>query len=116
MREDLYIKVKKFSLRYDFYLYFDVRDYFADRLFIKNEVRVYYDGEYARENSPFVPIICHVRKRDSHRFLTALRELKKTMIICGYPHYEEEISALLDELDEGYEMLHPEECSEKLSD
>ena len=93
-------------------LYFDVRDYLADRLFIKHQVTVYYDGEYEREAFPYVPIICHVRKRDSHKFLAALRELKRNMIICGYPHYEEEISKFMDDLDDGYDKLHPEQAKE----
>ena len=35
-----YIPLKKFSLKYKYFCYFDIRDYVADNLFAKNNVSV----------------------------------------------------------------------------
>ena len=34
--------LEKFSLLYDYYAYFDTKEYLADSLFIKHKVRVHY--------------------------------------------------------------------------
>ncbi len=48
MREKLYWTIRKFSLRYDYFLFFDTTPYLADQLFIRHKVRVWFDQEYAR--------------------------------------------------------------------
>ena len=90
--EKQYLKVRRFSPRSlfcDYYMFFDVRQYLADQLFIQHGVRVWFDREYAREGSPYLAVFCHVRKKDHAEFLTALEELKKKMLLCGYTDYVE---------------------------
>lgn len=86
--------LEKFSLLYDYYAYFDTKDYLADNLFIKHKVRVGFMQEYAHAGTEYIVILCRCRKRDSGAFCTALEELPNKMLICGhrdYPQFCEEI-------------------------
>ena len=101
-REKLYLTFSKFSIRslfYDYFMFFDTTPYLADQLFIRHEVRVWFDSEYAKEGSPYLAIFCHVRKKDVPKFLAALEDLKKSMMLCGHPNYEAEISRFMDNVE-----------------
>ena len=100
MNKEMYLKIRKPSLRYDYFLFFDTPEYLADQLFIKQKVRVWFDKEYAKDGSPFLAILCHVKKKDSAKFIAALDALKNKMILCGYPEYEAEIQKMMRHLEE----------------
>ena len=100
MKKEMYLKIKKPSLRYDYFLFFDTPEYLADQLFIKQKVRVWFNQEYAKEGSPFLAIFCRVKKKDSAKFLAALDALKNKMILCGYPEYEAEVQKMIRHLEE----------------
>ena len=99
MREKLYWTIKKFSLRFAYFAFFDTTPYLANQLFIKHEVRVWFDKEFAREGSPYIVVLCHVRKGDVPQFLAALEDLKRSMMLCGYPEYQSEVSTFMDEVE-----------------
>ena len=100
MKKDMYLKIRKPSFRYDYFLFFDTPEYLADQLFIKQKVRVWFNQEYAKEGSPFLAIFCRVKKKDSAKFLAALDALKNKMILCGYPEYEAEVQKMIRHLEE----------------
>ena len=100
MNKEMYLKIRKPSLRYDYFLFFDTPEYLADQLFIKQKVRVWFDKEYAKEGSPFLAILCHVKKKYSAKFIAALDALKNKMILCGYPEYEAEVQKMMRHLEE----------------
>ena len=99
MREKLYWTIEKFSFRYDYFMFFDTTPYLADQLFIRHQVRVWFDSEYAKEGSPYLAIFCHVIKKDVPKFLAALEDLKKSMMLCGHPNYEADISSFMDNVE-----------------
>ena len=99
MRKKLYWTIRKFSLRYAYFMFFDTTPYLADQLFIRHKVRVWFEREYTRKDSLYIAIFCHVRKKDVPQFLEALEDLKKSMILCGHPEYEAEISSFMDEME-----------------
>lgn len=103
MQEGIYLKIKKLSLRYDYFLFFDTSEYLADQLFIRQKVRVWFDEEYAKKGSRFLAILCHVKKKDSHRFIDAIAALRNKMLLCGYPEYETEVQKMLSHLEEAKE-------------
>ncbi len=109
MKKEMYLKIKKPSLRYDYFLFFDTPEYLADQLFIKQRVRVWFDKEYAKESSPFLAILCHVKKKNSAKFLAALGALKNKMILCGYPEYEAEVQKMMCHLEEAKGDAHTNE-------
>ena len=49
------------------------------------------------------------QKRDVPEFLAALGELKNSMMLCGHPHYVEEISSFMDEMKKLKGALHGDE-------
>lgn len=105
-----YFTLEKFSLLYDYYAFIDVPDYYADQLFIRHQVTVRFGNEYRHPDQPYVIIFCKVRKRDSERFLSALSELNRKMILCGYPSYEEFFSDFIAKMSEGAKKLREKRC------
>lgn len=99
MHKDLYLKLEKFSLRYAYFLFFDTKEYLADSLFIRHQVRVWFEREYEKDGTPLLAICCHVKKKDVPAFLSALEDLRDKMILCGYPEYEQDVRAMLDSLE-----------------
>ena len=98
MQKEIYLEIKRVSLRYDYFLFFDASEYLADQLFIRQKVRVWFDEEYAKKGSRFLAILCHVKKKDSHRFIDAIAALRNKMLLCGYPEYEAEVQKMLRHL------------------
>ena len=103
LQEGIYLKIRKVSLRYNYFLFYDTSEYLADQLFIRQKVRVWFDEEYAKEGSRFLAILCHVKKRDSHRFIDAIAALRNKILLCGYPEYETEVQKMLSHLEEAKE-------------
>lgn len=58
MSQPLYWSIEKFSLRYAYFLFFDTIPYLADQLFIRRQIRVWFDREYAKKDSPCGPVPC----------------------------------------------------------
>ena len=77
MRNELYLRIKKPSLRYAYFLYFDIEPYLADQLFIRRKIRVWFDSHFAKQGAPYLGILCHVRKKNVPAFLATLEDLKK---------------------------------------
>ena len=100
MKKDMYLKLRKLSLRYNYFLFFDTAEYLADQLFIKQMIQVWFDMECEKKGSPFQAILCHVKKKDTAKFLAALDALKDKMILCGYPEYEAEVQKMMCHLEE----------------
>ena len=98
MQKEIYLKIRRVSLRYDYFLFFDASEYLADQLFIRQKVRVWFDEENAKKGSRFLAILCHVKKKDSHRFIDAIAALRNKMLLCGYPEYEAEVQKMLRHL------------------
>jgi len=93
-----YIKFESLSFLYDHYAFVDVPQYYADQLFIKHEVTVRFGREYSHPEHPFIVIFCKVSKRDKERFLSALEELERKMILCGYPQYNQFCQGVLGKM------------------
>ena len=100
-----YLTLEKFSLMYGYYAFIDVPDYYADHLFIQHQVRVRFGNEYSHPDQPYVFIFCKVRKRDRERFLFALAELNRKMLLCGYPGYEDFCRSFIFQMNSGAKAL-----------
>ena len=85
LREKLYLTISKFSIRslfYDYFMFFDTTPYLADQLFIRHEVRVWFDSEYAKElakklsdkyNTSVMPINCESATSEKRTFRSSLQ-------------------------------------------
>lgn len=100
--------LEKFSLLYDYYAYFDTKDYLADNLFIKHKVTVHFMQEYAHDGTEYIVILCKCRKRDSAAFCAALQELPKKMLICGHRDYMEFCKEIKAKAEEGRKQMRRE--------
>ena len=82
-----YWKIDRLSPFFFYFMFCDVKEYLADRLFIRHKVRVWFGKEFHKKDCPFVMIFCKVRKKDLGRFVAALDDMERTMILKGYPEY-----------------------------
>lgn len=96
-----YFAFKEYSLLYDHYAFVDVPEYYADQLFIQHQVRVHFGHEYKHPPRPYVVIFCKVRKRDRDRFLAALSDLERKMILCGRLEYETVCKDIIELINKG---------------
>lgn len=92
-----YIRLEKKSITYAYFLFIDVTEYLADRIFIKHKVKVGFGKEYAKEGSKYLCISCKIKKRDEGKFLEALEELKNIMLLCGYVDYLDFCASIIGE-------------------
>lgn len=99
--QEYYQHIDRLSLCYHYYAFLDTKEYLADQLFIKHQVRVHFREEYGRKDSQYRVIVCRVRKRDQTRFLAALEELPKRMLLLGHTDYLETCYTLWDNLHQG---------------
>ena len=109
MQEELYLKIRKPSARYAYYFFFDTTPYLADQIFIRHKIRGWFEKEFAKEDSPYCGIFCRVRKNDAPVFESCMEELKRNMLICGHPDYEQEILKLLKGFDHLKGMVNSNE-------
>ena len=100
--------LEKFSLLYDYYAYFDTKDYLADNLFIKHKVTVHFMQEHTQDDTEYIVILCKCRKRGSAAFCTALEELPNKMLICGHKDYMEFCKEIKARTEEGRKQMRRE--------
>ena len=105
-----YLTLERFSLLYDHYAFIDVPKYYADQLFIRHQVTVRFGKEFQHPDHPYAVIFCKVRKRDRDKFLSALSELNRKMILCGYPGYEEFCASFIAKMNNGARALRGKRC------
>ena len=105
-----YLALAQCSLLYDHFAFVDVPEYYADQLFIRHQVTVRFGNEYQHPDHPYVIIFCKVRKRDRDRFLAALSDLNRKMLLCGYPGYEEFCASFIAKMNGGAKALREKRC------
>lgn len=85
-----YLKLKGASPFRAEFVYVDVPEYIADKLFIKHKVFVKFaKDQIRRPGDPYVIVFCSVRKKDVGKFTAALEELPEAMLQNGYEDYME---------------------------
>ena len=82
------------------FIYIDGPEYLADKLFEKNGIRPYLVRELSGDETAYIAISCIIRKSKTGEFLSAMHELQKNMVICGYNDYEEFCRDLFSTLTE----------------
>ncbi len=105
-----YLELEQYSLLYDHFAFVDVPGYYADQLFIRHQVTVHFGKEFQHPDQLYVVIFCKVRKQDRNRFLSALSDLNRKMILCGYPGYEEFCASFITKMYDGAKALRKERC------
>lgn len=99
-----YYKLNSASPFTNEFVYVDLPEYLADRLFIKHMVKVKFDKDQMRRpGDPYVVVFCKVRKKDTGKFLAALDELPEKMHLHGHKDYEEYCQKVFGILKHGKE-------------
>ena len=80
-------KLRYISLRSVRYAYLDTREYLADALLAKRQVRVRFGQEMSKRGEPYLIVSCKIKKRDEACFLEAMSELCDRMLLLGHTDY-----------------------------
>lgn len=83
----LQLKSNRFS-RYIDFVYIDTTGFLADRIFIQNEIKVKFCGDYFHKEKRYVVVMCKVKKKEVPVFLQSMEELANRAIIMGNKDYE----------------------------
>lgn len=89
MTERKFIRIDRFSFRYQYYAYVDHEDYSLDSLFISEKIEVRFCGEYAKKDMPWRIVTVKVRKTETERFEKAFEKAENVMLLKGYTGYAE---------------------------
>lgn len=89
---DGYIKLRKASRRYVYYIYLDHADNMADSLFYREHITVRFKGDFMKEGCDWKYVAVKVRKADEQTFLKALKELPNKLLIAGYDGYDDALA------------------------
>lgn len=92
-----YTVVDEFSLLYRNYCFLDVKEYFADGIFIKNKIKVKFGKEMVKPEIKYVVIFCKVRKKNADAFEKSMEELHRKMLLLGFGDYEDVCKGLFQE-------------------
>ena len=73
MQKEIYLKIRKVSLRYDYFLFFDTPEYLADQLFIRQKVRVWFDEECCDQAIYLATTVTEMLDHNQHHFFQSAR-------------------------------------------
>ena len=78
------------------YVYADVPEHRADKLFIRSEIPVRFRRrEMTKDGEGYVIVFCHLKKRHEERFLECMSDLERSMVMEGHADYREFCESLL---------------------
>lgn len=73
LQEGIYLKIRKVSLRYNYFLFFDTPEYLADQLFIRQKVRVWFDEECCDQAIYLATTVTKMLDRNQYHFFQLAR-------------------------------------------
>lgn len=91
---------KKFFGRRLLYAFLDVPENLAASVLDRHRVHCGFLHVLTRENEEYVLIQVKVRRKEEQRFLAAMEDLKKKMLIFGHTDYETHGGKLIRELED----------------
>ena len=81
------------------FLYFDVKDYFADQIFINHKIPVkFLKKEAWNPESEYGIIFCTIPNKYVHEFRKCMEDLAKKMLLTGHADYIDVSSELVEQL------------------
>lgn len=94
-----YLVCEKTTLLRSYYVYVDNRQYLADNIFEKNNIKVKYRKELDYPESDYKIIFVSVSNRKDFLFVKSMCELEEAMINKGYNDYEETCNKIFYNLE-----------------
>lgn len=83
-----YIRLKS-RKGYAEYAYFDLPEYKADHIFVKNQLRIKILNELGRAGYDYYIVVCRVKREDAELFEKCMAELRNAMLVCGRRDYDD---------------------------
>lgn len=97
--KETYCELKSINPFRRSFLYFDIKDYYADQIFIQHKVPVKFMKEEAWNSEIGYGIIfCTIPNRFVHEFEKCMEDLAKKMLITGHTDYIDQCSELVEQL------------------
>lgn len=90
-----YVPIKKFSLKYQYYMYLDTDEHYADQIFIDNKLYVDFLGTYSSDTSKYRFVRCRVLKKDRETFIHCIDQLVYKMKLVGNNDYEDFVTEIV---------------------
>lgn len=91
-----YLKLKKRSRKYVYYVYLDHKDNLADSLFYRERITVRFMGDYIKKDWDWKFIRARVKKDDEERFIKVLSGLPDKLLLVGVQDYEEALKVMCE--------------------
>lgn len=82
-----YLELDKFSLRYSHFIYLDLQDYLADKIFDEMNLQVIFEKEYESPKNAMRIIFCKIPKKQKDVFIQAMKQLSNNMIKGNHLEY-----------------------------
>ena len=98
------VQLTKFSLLYNYYIYFDV-DCCSFSLLYRHKVHPKFKGQATKPDEKYTMLMVRIPRKDAEGFETAMEELPGKMYLCGHSNYESFCRQTMTELDE-FEAEH----------
>ena len=86
MKNFIRLKSRK---QYAEYAYFDLPEYKADHIFIKNKLPIKIHRELGRAGYDYFIILCRVKREQAELFEKCMEELRNAMLVCGHRDYDD---------------------------
>lgn len=96
-----YIQLQKLSLRYNYYVYVDTKEYLADPLLHNEHISMKFLKEglippkKLELSEDYIVVICKVKKDFSEMFENCMKKFCNKMLILGYKNYEKESAEII---------------------
>lgn len=85
----IFLPLKIKSLFYNYYLFYDTKEYHADNLFVHSDIHIYFLNEWTYPSTKYVLVLCKVKKKYTKTFIECMEQLKNKMLLLGYYDYIE---------------------------
>ena len=96
-----YVEIQSWNPFVRKFAYTDVKEYYADDLFLKYGIAPKFKEEWSLPDTPIIVIFCSVRNSETVGFQRAMADMSNKMAIMGYPDYDQQSADLFDMIEQG---------------
>ena len=93
------VQLTKFSLFYNYYLYFDI-DCCSFSLLHRHKVHPRFKSQCSKPDEKYTLLIVRIPRKEAAGFETAMKELPGKMYLCGHSDYEDFCNRTMAEIDQ----------------
>ena len=91
----LFFKIRKRKI---VYLYLDSKEFLADSLFNKRNIKVDIVSHFVNNKEKYIFVLCEIKNKDEKQFEAVMEELKNKMALYGNVDYEEHCKRIMGKI------------------